>query len=273
MQLHCPALDCLVPDGEDLSVASSRTTQLGIGAHPDDLEIIAIPGILVCRDADDAWFTGVVACDGAGSPRSGAYAGYSDEQMRETRRQEQRAAAQLGRYSLQLQLGFSSDDADSPALVDCLVDILQSCRPHTLYLHNIADAHATHRKLARSSLAALLRLPPEQQPEQVFGVEVWGSLDWLPSGQRVVLPIEDSEGLQAQLLRCHDSQVSGGKRYDQAIMARQLANATLVDSHGLDSHSGCLLAMNFGALLREPHPDIDGYLDRALATFRDNLKP
>jgi len=271
MQLHCPALDCLVPDGADVPAAAQRTTHMGIGAHPDDLEIIAISGILACIDSSQHWFTGVVACDGAGSPRSGDYAGLSDSDMVETRRQEQRRAAALGRYSMQLQLGFKSRDADSPALVDCLEQVLRDCRPDAVFIHNPADAHATHRALARSSLAALSRLPVAERPGQVWGVEVWRSLDWLGPTRRVTLPVDDPDGLQARLLRCHDSQVSGGKRYDEAIIARQQANATLVESHSVDACGACALAMDLGPLLSQPQPDLDAFLLELLSEFRDSI--
>ena len=81
MKLNGPASDYLVPDGTGLDDALARTTRLGTGAHPDDLEIMAIPGILDCHGKEDGWFTGVVICDGAGSPRSGAYAGLSDADL------------------------------------------------------------------------------------------------------------------------------------------------------------------------------------------------
>ncbi len=271
MLLDCPALDCFVPDGIDPAAAARRTTQLGIGAHPDDLEIIAITGILNCVASSDGWFTGVVTCDGAGSPRSGDYAGLTDQEMADTRREEQRRAAALGRYSLQLQLGFASRESRSPALVDCLEQVLRDCRPEALYLHNPADAHATHRAVARSSLDALSRLPVSERPAQVWGVEVWRSLDWLCPPHRVTLPVDDPDALQARLLRCHDSQVSGGKRYDQAIIARQQANATLVESHEVDSGGACVLAMDLAPLLSEPQPDLDAYLQRQLAHFRDSI--
>ncbi len=271
MQLHCPALDRFVPDGTAFDAAAARTTHLGIGAHPDDLEIIAIPGILAAYASADAWFTGVVACDGAGSPRNGRYADLSDSEMAATRREEQRQAAALGRYGLQLQLGFSSAEARSADLVDCLAAVLLACRPGTLFLHNLADAHATHRALARSTLSALRQLPEDAWPGAVYGVEVWRSLDWLPERHRVALPIEDPTGLQAQLLRCHDSQVKGGKRYDTAILARQQANATLTESHGVDNMAACLLAMDLAPLLENAELDADRFLADCLETFRADL--
>lgn len=272
MQLHCPHLDLFVPDGSDEGTAAGRTTHLGIGAHPDDLEIIAIHGILECLDAPDSWFTGVVTCDGAGSPRSGPYADFSDRQMADTRRAEQREAAGLGRYGMQIQLGYPSADlAGNSELEQNLGAILAGCRPHTLYMHNFADAHATHRAVARATLAALRQLPREQQPARVYGVEVWRSLDWLPPPLRVSLPLRDDEELQAALLRCHDSQVSGGKRYDKAILARQVANGTLSESHDTDRASGCVLAMDLGPLLDDPSRSADDWLDHCIAALRSEL--
>ena len=272
--MNGPAHDILVPDGSSLEVALARTTHLGIGAHPDDLEIIAIPGILDCLDSSRDWFTGVVACDGAGSPRSGPYASYSDEQMVERRRQEQRDAARLGRYSAVLQLGYSSDAVKSPdstELIDELERILRKTRPSVVYLHNLADRHATHRALARASIAALRRLPAEVAPDAVYGVEVWGSLDWCPPPHRIDLPLHDTQNLQELLLRCHDSQVTGGKRYDLAIVARQRANATLAHSHDIDRDASCLLAMDLAPLLAEPALTPEDFLERCLDAFRQSL--
>ena len=50
--------EAFVPDGAPLSTALARTTHLGIGAHPDDLEIMACHGILECYRNNDRWFTG-----------------------------------------------------------------------------------------------------------------------------------------------------------------------------------------------------------------------
>ncbi len=271
MQIDCPHLDILVPDAVGEEQAAARTTHLAIGAHPDDVEILGIHGILECHDTADRWFTGIVTCDGAGSPRAGDYADYSDKQMAARRREEQREAAKLGRYSLLVQLGHPSS-VDAGELADNLVTLLQACRPGVVYLHNLADAHATHRSIARASLAALRRLPADQQPKQVYGVEVWRSLDWLPAQQRVSLALEDGRGLQAELLRCHDSQVSGGKRYDRAFIARQQANATLAASHETDQAEACVLALDLSPLLEDPALDPDQWLDQLVAGFRDELR-
>ena len=52
-----------------------------------------------CFGKKDKWFTGVVVTDGAGSPRSGLYADYTDEDMKAIRIVEQKKAAFVGEYS------------------------------------------------------------------------------------------------------------------------------------------------------------------------------
>src|SRR3954464_8059992 len=106
MKLSHPHADIFVPPHDPVSpeVALARTTHLCIGAHQDDLEIMAHAGITECFGRPDKHFTGVVVTNGAGSPRTGRYAAMTDGAMQEVRRDEQRQAAVLGRYNLQLQL-------------------------------------------------------------------------------------------------------------------------------------------------------------------------
>ena len=88
--------------------ALARTTHLCISAHQDDIEIMAYHGIAECFGRKDRWFTGVVVTNGAGSPRSGIYGDYTDEEMQKVRVMEQRKAAFVGEYACQIQLGFTS---------------------------------------------------------------------------------------------------------------------------------------------------------------------
>ncbi|MEP5765725.1 MAG: PIG-L family deacetylase [Halieaceae bacterium] len=274
MELDCPKLDIFVPDNMPLQSALDRTTHMGIGAHADDLEILAFHGIGLCHDDPRHWFSGVVISDGAGSPRDGRYRDFSAAEMMAQRQQEQRDAAALGGYSLQLQLGYSSAAVRSEprkTLVPDLVAILQQCQPQVLYLHNLADAHATHRAAANACIDALRELEPAALPAEIYGVEVWRSLDWLPEQYRSCLPIEDEQGLQAQLLRCHDSQIGGGKRYDEAIIARQRANATLTESQQVDTLAACALAMNLRPLIDQPSLSTDAFLQECLGQFSEQL--
>ena len=88
-----------VPDGTPVSEALARTTHLAVSAHQDDIEIMAYDGISRCFGKKDKWFTAVVLTDGSGSPRSGLYQNFTDEQMREIRKHEQKKAAVIGDYS------------------------------------------------------------------------------------------------------------------------------------------------------------------------------
>lgn len=54
MKFHRSDAVLYVPDGVAPAAALARTTHLGIGAHQDDLEIMAVDGILKCYDRDDA---------------------------------------------------------------------------------------------------------------------------------------------------------------------------------------------------------------------------
>lgn len=48
MNFSQPQANFYAPKGQDLSTALASTTHLGIGAHADDLEILAFPGIATC---------------------------------------------------------------------------------------------------------------------------------------------------------------------------------------------------------------------------------
>ena len=85
--------DIFVPgDDSTPEAALARVTHLCVAAHQDDIEIMAFAGIAACLDRPGAAFGGVVVTNGAGSPRTGAYARLSDEQMQAVRRRVQRDA-------------------------------------------------------------------------------------------------------------------------------------------------------------------------------------
>src|SRR3954463_14537202 len=106
MKLSRPDADIFIPPHDPVSpdAALERTAHLCIGAHQDDLEIMAHAGIAECFGRADRHFTGVVVTNGAGSPRTGKFATMTDADLQKVRRDEQRQAAVLGRYNLLLQL-------------------------------------------------------------------------------------------------------------------------------------------------------------------------
>jgi LmbE family N-acetylglucosaminyl deacetylase len=246
--LSRPGSEIFVPDsGTSGTAALSRTTHLGVGAHADDLEILAIHGILAAYAAPDRWFTGVVVTDGAGTP-----GGTPDrEQLRETRRREQKQAAVLGRYGAVALLDHSSQSVQEPAdpsLVADLAFLLRATRPGVVYTHALSDAHDTHVAVTLRLLAACRELAPAERPERIFGCEVWRDLDWVAPADRITLAVDDHEELQEALIAVFQSQIGAGKRYDRAVLGRRHANAVFSESHSVDRHRSVVRAMDLTPL-------------------------
>ena len=255
--------EVFVPDGTAVAAALARTTHLGVGAHPDDLEILAVEGILACFRRAERWFTGVVLTAGRGSPRAGLYADYTDAQMRAVRRREQKKAAAVGEYGAQVLLDYSSavvkDSERSAPTVD-LAALFEATRPEVVYTHNLADKHETHVATALRVVAALRRLPEAMRPARLYGCEVWRSLDWLPDAEKVAFDVSMQTNLQSALLGVFDSQVAGGKRYDLATMGRRRAHATYDASHETDVATHVVYAMDLTPLIVDPALDVQGYV-------------
>ncbi|PAW79610.1 MAG: PIG-L family deacetylase [Verrucomicrobia bacterium Tous-C9LFEB] len=275
MKFTQPKADCYVPDQASLDEALSRTTHLCIAAHQDDIEIFAYNGIAACYHHPERWFTGVVVTDGAGSSRTGIYASYTDEEMKSVRCEEQRTAACVGGYSLQVQLGYSSalvKDNAQKGVVDDLRKILEKARPEVVYLHNPADKHDTHVAVLARSLAALRALPRELRPKKVYGGEVWRSLDWLLDEDKQVLDTSARPNLASALVNVFDSQICGGKRYDLATIGRRLANATFFESHATDKSDALTWAMDLTPLMLDDTLSVSAYTAQLIQRFQQDVE-
>ena len=188
--------EVFVPDQATMPEALSRVTHLAVGAHQDDLEIMAADGILKCFQQSDKWFAGVVVTNGGGSPRTGLYAHLNDDEMMAVRRIEQKKAAIIGDYGAQFLLNHPSSavkDGANQAVVDDLVAVLKATRPEVIYTHNPADKHDTHVGVLLKLIAALRRLPKEERPKHLYGCEVWRDLDWLCDEDKVAFDVSAHE--------------------------------------------------------------------------------
>jgi LmbE family N-acetylglucosaminyl deacetylase len=278
VNLHRDTAEIFVPDGMPPDQALKRTTHLAIAAHQDDIEIMAANPILECYQRTDRWFTGVVVTDGRGSPRNGIYGRYDDEEMRLVRLKEQRKAAMIGEYAAQIMLDYPSKEVkgSSKLPVDDLASILKATRPQQVYTHNLADKHDTHVSVALKVIAALRSLPKDIRPLKLYGCEVWRGLDWMLDSDKVVFDLSGQENLQAALLGVFDSQISGGKRYDQASLARRKANATYFESHGLDITTGLSFGLDMTDLIlddsKEPLAFIQEFIQRFVQDVSDRLQ-
>lgn len=275
MQLNNPGAVIFVPDGTPVEQALARTTHLAVGAHQDDLEIMAYRGILECFQQEDKWFCGVNVTNGAGSPRDDLYKDYTDEMMQMIRRREQKKAAVVGEYTAQVFLDYSSaatKDGKNEAVKEDLKRIFLATRPRIVYTHNPADKHDTHVAVTMRVISALRELPDDAKPQQVLGCEVWRDLDWMADSDKVQMDVSAHENLAAALLGVFDSQICGGKRYDLATMGRRRAHATYAESHGVDISTSLIYAMDLTLLIKDPSLDIAQYVQGFIDRFSQDVQ-
>jgi LmbE family N-acetylglucosaminyl deacetylase len=271
MKFHLESAQIFVPDGLTVGTALARTTHMAISAHQDDIEIMATGPLLECFQQEERWFTGVVVTDGRGSPRSGLYKRYSDEEMRKVRFKEQCKAAVVGEYAAQVMLDYPSKSVKNGAdqrPVEDLAQLLQAARPQFVYTHNLADKHDTHIAVALKTITAIRSLPQAERPQKLYGCEVWRDLDWMLDQDKISFNLTSHENLQAALLGVYDSQIAGGKRYDLASLARRRANATYSETHVVDQATGLSYAMDLTPLIedmeKEVIPHVESYIQRFL---------
>ncbi len=264
MKFSRPEADIFQPEPAGLTPAAAlaRTTHLCVIAHQDDIEINAYPAVAECYGRADRFFTGVVVTNGAGSPRTGVFANHTDEQMKLVRIEEQREAARIGRYNLQLQLAHPSADVKKPGNAGVQSDlraIFAACRPQTVYLHQPLDKHDTHVAVLLRSLEAIRSLPKAQRPTRVLGVEAWRGLDWLMDDEKIAMDCSAYPELALKLIQVFASQVVGGKRYDTASLGRRHANATFLSSHSTDAYTSVAWALDLTPLVADDALTVEAF--------------
>jgi len=268
-----PAAEIHFPSGNLKKPNLDLTTHLGIGAHQDDLEIIAIHGILSAYDHPDKHFTGVIVTDGRGAPRSGPYSNISDDDLWEIRREEQKKAANLGKYHAQLLLNHSSNvvkSTDRKTVIDDLKHIINATQPEVIYTHNLLDKHDTHVAVTLCVIQALREMGLPLNLKMVYGVEAWRSLDWLVDEDKISLDASSHCDLQIELLSVFESQIIGGKRYDLATIGRRQANATFNQSHNVDQSTHLVHAMDLTPIVRHPEIDIEQFVSQYINNLADD---
>ena len=277
-RLRAEGAEAFVPDGVPLATALERTTHLGVGAHPDDLEIMASHGILACYRKSDLWFTGVTMSNGGGSARAGAFHDKTDAEMIAIRKLEQKKAAALGEYAAVVLLNYPSGavkDAHHADVADDLDAVLAATTPDMVYTHNLADKHDTHVAVALRVIAAVRRMAPARRPRRVIGCEVWRDLDWLDDTDKVRMPVDHDGTLASDLVSVFQSQIAGGKRYDWASAGRRLANATFLESHAADGSRALVFGMDLTPLATDEAKDplvfVSEHIERFLADVKARI--
>ena len=274
MKFKNDVAEFFVPGNKSMEDALKRTTHMSIGAHQDDLEIMAYHGILECFMNEKKGFLGVTVTNGSGSPRDGVYASFSDEEMRKVRRNEQKKAAVVGEYSGVVLLDYPSSAVKDPENLDVKNDLeklISAAKPSCIYTHNLADKHDTHVAVAVRVIQALRELPQGEHPQKLYGCEVWRDLDWVTDKDKIAFDVAAHENLAAALTGIFDSQICGGKRYDLATMGRRRANATYYETHGTDFTSAMIFAMDLTPLIKDTKLDITEYVMNYVNRFGQEI--
>lgn len=259
-----------VPDGKNETEALARTTRMCIAAHQDDAEFMAYHGIISCFNTNEEWFTAVIVTNGAGSPRSGAYANYSDNEIQLERRKEQKKAAVIGEYGALALLNHTSTDAKDAQNTDIIQELAQLIRlasPKIIYTHNIADKHDTHVSVALKTIAAVRSIPKNERPQKLYGCEVWRSLDWLDDVHKIRFDVTAHPNIADALFGVFDSQIFGGKQYNAAVRGRWAANAVFADAREINKAELESYAMDLTPIIEDDGLDIRCFLKDHLGRF------
>jgi LmbE family N-acetylglucosaminyl deacetylase len=207
MKLSQPRAEIWVPDGATETESWARVTHMAIAAHQDDVEVMALEGILAGFGTGNRCFMAVIVTNGAGSPRNGRYANHSDEEMQVIRRLEQKKAGFVGEYSAVALLDHASTavkSAKNSGPKEDLKAIVGAAQPKILYTHNLADKHDTHVAVTLRTIEAIRELPIEQRPNRLLGCEVWRDLDWLVDGDKVVFCSNKHDNIAATFFQSHN---------------------------------------------------------------------
>jgi LmbE family N-acetylglucosaminyl deacetylase len=275
MKLLKPTAEYFVFDGKPVEEAINRTTYMSIAAHQDDIEIMAYDVILKCFNQPEEWFFGVVVTNGSGSARDGEYKNYTDEDMINIRKLEQKKAAFIGEFGALALLDHPSKEVKDPKnteIVDEMLMLLNQAKPKVLYTHNLADKHDTHIGVTTKVIKALRKMDKKDRPEKVYGCEVWRNLDWMVDSEKVSFDVSGHPNLAASLVEVFDSQIVGGKRYDLAALGRRLANATFSESHFVDKTDAVSLAMDLTPLIEDDNLDIKTYVLEYIERFKKDVE-
>jgi len=265
-------MELFIPRGTEKSAALAGIKKLCVAAHEDDIELMTL-GVL--GNMNPAEFAGAVATNGASSPRTGRFAGVTDEEMVLLRAEEQKKVAEAAGYGALALLGYTSSETKKDAreaVERDIADFILACAPEEIYTHNPFDRHPTHVAVFCRVLGAIRSLPPEKRPKKLWGCEVWRSLDWLPESVRTVVDSEKGTGLASSLLPMFESQVEGGKRYDEAYIGRQHANATFSESHSTDEFSCASNMLDMTLLVTNDRLDPSDFAYDIIDLFRRETK-
>jgi len=120
------------------------------------------------------------------------------------------------------------------------------------------------------TILALKQLPKEVLPKKIYVCECWRDLDWMLDEDKVVFDVSERDNITTSLVGLFDSQISGGKRYDLATMARRRANATFYVSHGVDVSTYVIYVIDLTPVITDSL-DIVEYTLQFIERFKNDV--
>lgn len=263
-----------LPGGGDPLAALAATTDVGVVAHPDDLELLLAAPVLDARGDPQRRFCGVVCTDGAGSVRPPSMRDLDPAAFVAVRAGEQVAAAEAAGMGAVVLLGLPSEvvcgtGEDRQRFVDALGTLLGACGATAVHTHDPADTHRSHVAVATATVTALRRLAPVDRPQRLVGWEGWGDLGWLPDAHVVRAELTGRVGEAVALARHHASQLDA-KRYDTAVAGRWQANATFAAQRQADASDALARGVDLTPLLND---DVDpqAFICGLVESFADRV--
>ena len=261
-----------LPHKVPLKDVYKKVKHLAIVAHADDIELSA-PQFIVNGLGG---FFGIVMGDNKGGPIRPEYKKLSSDKIQKIREKEQERAAGIGKYNGVAFLRLASRDIKSISkkdkVVNMIYDLIKDMPFKSVCTHSLFDNHPTHVAVAQRVVLALKKLPLSKRPKAFYGMEVWGSLEWLPKKYRVVFDVSSSIVLIKKLLSVYKSQSYKGHRYDQALLTRLKANALFSETHGFSEKSALIYGMTLLPLLEKRGLSFEKYLQGIIKDFLKEKK-
>lgn len=228
---------------EALQNALQHATDVSVGAHQDDVEIMSGPMLLkTVADPAKHWLS-VIVTDGAASQSllSDTVAELTPKQLTDMRQREQREAAQLtGTPVIQLKYPSAAVNghmgSGKKQEVAFALGTLFSAMPNVeqVFGHNHIDKHETH--LATLSVqTAALRAAQKDNPKlkKVYGMEVWGGLTGIPETDLSMFIADSKDEMDTigAMIKVYQSQIIGQQRdYAETTTARMSAHGGYVSN-------------------------------------------
>ncbi len=261
-----------IPDKQPLEAVYKRSKHLAIVAHADDIEMLALMPIA----QKPKGFFGIVVGDNKGKPIKPEYKNLSPDKIQRIREKEQEQAARAGGYSGVAFLRISSKDIKSlrrkREVVDIIFNLIKNMPIETIYTHSLFDNHPTHTAVAQRVVSSIKKLPLKKRPKAIYGMEVWGSLDWLPDKYKVAFDVSSSVDLIKKLLAVYKSQYYKGHRYDKALLGRLRANAVFNKTHAFSGGKALIYGLDLSPLFKKKSLTGEKYIQNILKEFFKSKK-